>query len=259
MSATAQASLDSDHLSQTQAGKLAGQNTFACSALAGKVGRAPNKALYARQHMPLGRHTRLSKTLRFSLRWIVESLPYAPSRRFASAFSSVRAVTYIDAQSDGDLGACVLRARADGSYTGFYTYFSLPRSIKRFFQRYQNPIQIFECCAALLLLWTFPDLTGSTVIFCDNIGQQATLSRGYSLRNEECTPIAHMFWVEATSRGLEPWTARVSSKDNLADGPSRFRESGALSIVKELQLQWVAAKFPEVKLIELLFAMGSTR
>jgi|TARA_B100001758_G_C17800199_1_gene299171 hypothetical protein len=68
-----------------------------------------------------------------------------------------------------------------------------------------------------------------------------------------------MFWVEATSRGLEPWTARVSSKDNLADGPSRFRESGALSIVKELQLQWVAAKFPEVKLIELLFAMGSTR
>ena len=77
MCVSAQEALCANHLSQAQAGKLAGKNTFSCSALAGKVGRAPNKALYARQHMPLGWSTRLSRNLRFSLKWIRDSLPYA--------------------------------------------------------------------------------------------------------------------------------------------------------------------------------------
>ena len=259
MCVAAQEALSANHLSQAQAGKLAGKNTFSCSALAGKVGRAPNKALYARQHMPLGWSTRLSRNLRFSLKWIRDSLPYAPPRQVASSTRAVRYVTYVDAQSDGDLGACVLEIFHDGSFTGQYTYFSLPSSVKSRCQRYQNPIQIFECCAALLLIWTFPGLKDAVVVFCDNIGQQATLTRGYSLRNDICTPIAHLFWVEATRRGLEPWIARVSSKDNLADGPSRFREAGALAAVQHLNLTFTHPNFLEVELLEVMSEMDSRR
>jgi len=65
--------------------------------------------------------------------------------------------------------------------------------------------------------------------------------------------------MEATRHGLEPWIARVSSKDNLADGTSRFREAGALSAIQHLELAFTRPNFHEVELVEMMSAMDSRR
>ena len=51
----------------------------------------------------------------------------------------------------------------------------------------------------------------------------------------------------------------IDCHDNIADGPSRFREPGALSEVRALNMTFAEPYFPETKLIELLSEMASNQ
>ena len=158
------------------------------------------------------------------------------------------------------LGRASLRFFQTGPFARQKTHFSLPSSVKLRCRRYQNPILIPRFSNVVQHSYNNIDfdLSGS-IVFCDNIGHQAALTMSYSLGNDICTPIAHLFWMEPTRRGLELWIARVSSNDNLADGPSRFREVGALSAVQHLKLTFTHPSFHKVELVEMTSAMDSRR
>ena len=62
--------LAANHLRPARAGKLSGQGNFASAGLFGRIGRAPLRAVYQRQHEKGRRSFALTNSLRYALTWL---------------------------------------------------------------------------------------------------------------------------------------------------------------------------------------------
>ena len=220
-------------LSARRAAELAGKCNFALAAVYGRCGRAMAKPIYARAHMKSTscrsdyknpfQGNQLGKGLRLALLWIRDVLPLVPARTYMSRARRAQYIMYVDATGSGGLGAVLLNTNEVGNHQVYYTcqHFHADDLLGHLKQK----VHVYETLAAWMGIRAFAHLMpegGSCDIYCDNILQQTTLTKGYS-RSSDCTNIAHTVWSWCALKKLDPWFVRVISKDNLADGPSRDR------------------------------------
>jgi len=101
----------------------------------------------------------------------------------------------------------------------------VPEVIVRTWKTMSNKTRVIHQAELLpaklaLDLWA-PRLEGRRVIvFIDNAAAEGALVRGAS-SSEPSARIVGRFWETATRHALDIWIARVPSKSNPADGPSR--------------------------------------
>ena len=58
------------------------------------------------------------------------------------------------------------------------------------------------------------------LLYCDNTPVQAVINNGSS-SSKSLNTLAHLYWISCASKKLDVMVYRVSSKNNIADGPSR--------------------------------------
>ena len=97
--------------------------------------------------------------------------------------------------------------------------------------RHDNQITVQEMLAVVLLMGTFRDvLRGALLLlFIDSDGVRHALQRGTG-GPPEVALLVGKFWLEAAELHLGAYTARVESKANIADGPTREDVSVLLSL-----------------------------
>ena len=76
-------------------------------------------------------------------------------------------------------------------------------------------------------------------------GAEAAIRRGRARRPDHAR-LVHQQWFEAACLGLELYILRVSTKDNIADVPSR--EAGVPAILQHIGAQYVEPRFSDESL-----------
>jgi len=211
--------IEKDTLTPTDAGKFAGQVNFLQGALYGSVGRAPLKAVYARQHSRV-HVVRLTPLLKVALQWLLKIVDEADPRPIRLV-GDVRphAIAFVDASGAGWLAALLISPNGHRAYVKYF----LDDSFKGFLKPRGNYIQFLEMAAAYLLLCSFEnELHGCELdLYCDNIAQQGALRKGFS-RAWDFAVVAGTFWGKAAELKIDVWTERVPSAFNPSDYPTRF-------------------------------------
>ena len=89
--------------------------------------------------------------------------------------------------------------------------------------RVDDQIRTQEMLAVALLIGTFPDiLSGSLVrVVIDDDGVRHALQRGTG-GAPEVAPLVGILWLHAAETRTVWYAARVESKANIADGPTRY-------------------------------------
>ena len=89
-----------------------------------------------------------------------------------------------------------------------------------------NYIQFLEMCSSILAITTFADelKDANTILYCDNNGQLGALIRGFS-REWDYSVVAGVFWRIACFQSMSLQLARVPSVENVADIPSRPKDT----------------------------------
>jgi len=92
----------------------------------------------------------------------------------------------------------------------------------QFIERKDHQIGVQEALGVALLFGTFGDmLTGKLVLcFVDNDGVRHSLTKG-TAKAPEVRHVAGELWLECARRQVALFLARVESKANIADDPSR--------------------------------------
>ena len=105
-----------------------------------------------------------------------------------------------------------------------------------------NHIGILEALAINLGIETFSTLLRhkAPFVFIDNDGVLGGFLRGGS-RPMDVNLTVGRFWLLAAELDLAQFLARVTSKANLADGPTR----GYLSLLRELGATWIEPVVPD--------------
>ncbi len=233
--------LASRRISTQGAQQLAGKSIFCCSALFGKIGRAPLCPIFARCGLKRSGSFKMSKQLLLAVSWLKNIFTNPPSREFAPSRAGTKhkAVLYVDATGAGSLGACLVTKDKR-----FFTHLLMPPRLLHWTEKRENPIQVYEMAAAILGLSSFSkDLRGANVIvFCDNSAQAGSFHKGFS-RRFDCSVLAHTFWSVCFGLGLGAWIEWVASESNVADLPSRL-DNARLEKLVELGFTQVEPNVP---------------
>ena len=240
---------ESNELSPTLAGRLAGKGSYLATQVNGRVGRAALKPLFGRQHTSTP-NRKLTHALRagcVSLMHILDwapprFVPFAPSTSkapvlLADAFFQVGGARWNVGDSDmpavwpaeslddcaNGLGAVLLPV--DGSRPEYFAS-SVPTEVLAAFATRRQFIFFLEAVAQCLPAWHWAQRlaggpAGAFVSFCDNSSAQGALVKGYTA-DPPCNVLIALYWSSMAVLGAAPWFERVSSKDNIADAVSRF-------------------------------------
>ena len=150
-----------------------------------------------------------------------------------------QAVLWTDASSSPPCLAAVLRIGNKVVYTSW----KVPNSLmSKMVQRLDNHIGILEAMAVNLGIETFSAVLQhkAPFIFVDNDGVLGGFLKGGS-RPMDINLTVGRFWLRSAELDLAPYLARVTSKANLADGPTR----GYLSLLRELGAVWMEPVVPD--------------
>ena len=243
----------SNKLSPASAATLAGRLNFAASALFGRVGRAPLRAVYARQHQerdPENLYYRLTVLLRAALQALFDLLECPPPRIAHAPWATLPPVTiFTDGAGDGCIGGVALLPERGGHAVVFMSRVS-GRAMRRMVHRF-NQIALIELLAVLTGVEEFRELIrGRDVrIFVDNTVAESSLRNGYMRRDsrDACALIGEL-WLQLLHLGVNVWFDRVPTAFNIADGPSRPLSPELLEPLFELgfPVSWIVdANVPE--------------
>ena len=117
----------------------------------------------------------------------------------------------------------------------YFTVAKTPQHVwDQFLERGYNQIGCQEMLAVGIGFYTFESLVRGThcLAFVDHEGVRAALQHG-GTRAPEVSMLVHHFWQAVAQSSVAWFTARVESKANVADGPSRdnFSEMIALEAI----------------------------
>ena len=203
----------------TCAAKFAGRFNFAVSSAGNRVGRAYIAALYMQAYFPM-RGWALSSLLRTSLEWWVQYLQLRPPAKFGLGDAGrPTMVTWQDAAGGSRWVAAVICVKEQW----FYTRMKTPLEIwQQLLPRNDDQIGYQEFLGVVLALSTFQShLEGCLWIsFIDNMGIMFNVRNGSSDSPEVCLAVGHL-WLTLGKLGTDLHAARVESKANIADGPTR--------------------------------------
>jgi hypothetical protein len=232
--------LERGSLEPGQASKLAGRLSFAVSAAAGKVGRAFLKPFYAQAHDPLPGNRASPRLLR-AAEWFVHYLRIQPPVVQEACLASRPHVrTWSDAAGVSRWVAAV--AEVDGKF--LWTRVRTPDCIwDQLLERGDQQIGVQEMLGVALAWGTFRSrLHGALwTAYVDNQGVLGAILKGGSGAPEVNMAVGHL-WLDLAACTVGLHVARVESKANVADGPSRDEFSeldrlGATYVEPELP-QW---------------------
>ena len=229
--------LAASHLDPGAAAKLAGRLSFAVTAAAGRVGRAYVKPLYAQASSPLSGN-RLSMWLTFALVWWLAYLKERPVTEVGATVARRHVIAWTDAAGESRWLGAVLYA--DGLF--FFARCITPDGIfEQLIDRGDNQIGVQEMLGVLLLFESFADrLKGALVtLYIDNDGVLGSCIKGSSFGPEINLCVGRM-WLTIARLGVDVSFARVESKANVADGPTR----DFLDVLLGLGAACVTAKLP---------------
>jgi len=217
--ATIRMCLERQHCDAGTSGKLAGRLQFACTVAADKVGRAYIGPFHAQQNDPLPGGA-ISRRWTMSARWWLRYLEErGPTVRALDSEDrqTVRCFTDAAGVSRGVAAVVLLGDEI------FYCATVVPQDLwDQFIDRKDHQIGVQEALGVALLFGTFGDmLTGKLVLcFVDNDGVRHSLTKG-TAKAPEVRHVAGELWLECARRQVALFLARVESKANIADDPSR--------------------------------------
>ena len=229
---------DNMHCESGLASKLAGRLSFAVCVANHRVGRAFIKAFHAQPNSPLT--TCLAGPLLLqAVEWFILYLTVRPrATRYADTSLRPHIRTWVDASGEGRWIAAVMFC--DGRW--FWTRMKTPQALwDQLLPRGDHQIGFQELLSVLLAQQTFaPWLTRALrTSYGDNDGVLHALTHGSGGGPEVNLAVGH-FWIECASSHMGWYGARMESKANIADGPTR-NEFGALHA---LGAEWVVPKLP---------------
>jgi hypothetical protein len=242
-----QTALETNDLTPAKAATLAGKAGFLATTMFNKMGRAPLKAIYARQSAcPKSSRFPINPQLFAALTMIRHLTWSAPPRTLTLDYAKKHsAVVYTDAffragdirlkpsqwerlldkdsnmLGDNGWGAVCLFRRGD-KWQAEYTYGVVPADLVAIVGRTKAFIYALEAIGQILPAIAFRSrLSPEYVSFCDNEPARHALTKGFS-SVDEVNALMAFFWAWNARFGKSPWTERVSSKANWADSISRF-------------------------------------
>ena len=188
--------LAANHLRPARAGKLSGQGNFASAGLFGRIGRAPLRAVYQRQHEKGRRSFALTNSLRFALRWLRQVVLSAGPRLVFEprSLSPRRRVTlYTDATGGGVLGAvCV----PPPPFRPAWVRAVVPPELTSLLRPRLTQVGPYEALAIVLALSAFADRgleDADILLFVDNTEAQSIAINGFASA-EDTALIAGDIW-----------------------------------------------------------------
>ena len=238
-------SLQLGRLSPASAATLAGRMNFAETAMFGRVGRAPLRAVYARQFQPCDRSLNryaLTASLRAALQALLLLLDSPPPRVIPVPWTVLAPVTlFTDGEGYGSIGGVLLTHEAGGRAFAFSS--KVTNRVIRMLHARRNQIALIELLAVLTAVDEFAELLrGRDVrIFIDNVVAEASIRNGYMRRDsrDACVLVAAL-WQKFLQLQINVWVDRVPSRLNIADGPSRPDKPELLQPLYDLgfPVQW---------------------
>ena len=206
-------------LEQGMASKMAGRLSFAVSAAAGRVGRAFLKPFFAQANDPLP-GGRASPWLLRAAEWFIHYLRVQPPLRQEADLSARRHVrTWSDAAGVSRWVAAVVEV--DGEF--LWTRVRTPDHIwRQLLERGDQQIGVQEMLGVALAWGTYSDILKGTrwTSFVDNQGVLGAILKGGSGAPEVNMAVGHL-WLDLAAYAVDLHVARVESKANISDGPSR--------------------------------------
>lgn len=229
ITADIKAILLADELTTGSASKLAGELMFASTSFLGKIGRVYMRPPWSRA-ASTGNNPQLSVELRQAMQWWLVTLPTIPPRQVPLRARSREGITiYADGMLEpgaNDVGAVIIYPPSMTKRPQYFKY-SIPDEVLQQLEPRETQIAPIEMIGVIVALCTWRDDIQDTAVnvFCDSKNAVDILLKGYSSKND-LTDLAARFWSDLAELGTAPWLARVATKLNLADGPSRsdFKE-----------------------------------
>lgn len=219
------------------ASKFAGRLSFAVTSSCDKVGRAFVKPFYAQSHAPIHGH-RMTSRLQLAARWWIAflTLRIPPFRPFCPR---EHIVVWTDAAGASRWLAAVVKFRG----TWLWTRIQITRELwESFIPRADDQIMMQELLAVPLAYSTFAEqLSGSSItVFIDNDAVMSALLHG-SAGIEDVNISIGQIWLDLAEMRIAFGAARVESRANVADGPTRDN----FTLLHELQATYVAPVLPD--------------
>lgn len=209
--------LSEGRLSPGKASKLAGKLSWGACALFHRVGRAMLRPLFDQKSRRDGKMcAELERALRWWLSVLHEGL--SEKRRWRTEPKPVVHL-FCDARGTPPHLAAVLFDEK----SCYFTHMTPPESVLAQFQsRKDAQIVGLELLAISLGLCTFEARLSNrcVVVHPDNTGSECSVRRG-TARSFDHAQLVHEQWLQAARHGMELVIRRVSTKDNIADLPSR--------------------------------------
>ena len=220
------------------AAKAAGRMNFALQSGRSKAGRAYLKALLAQAFAPMPYYT-VSPRLAFACKWCLKYLEARPSSVFAGICESRQHVrTWYDASGVGRWVAVFLFV--DGQW--YWTRAQVAQAfLDTLLARRDNYIGMQELLAPILALGTWPDTFKAVLwtAWLDNQGVLHSLLKGSS-GSPEANELVGSLWLSLARDFVDLFCARVESKSNVADGPTR----NCFQWVEKLRAIWTEPSWP---------------
>ena len=234
-----QAALEHGTLLAGDAAKLAGRFSFAAQMIFNRYGRAMIRPIRRQEYAPL-KDGKLSLDLKEAIRWWTVAIKedICDEKAFGGC-TPERVDVYCDAASTPPVIAAVLI----GANVCEMAYMKAEALIPLWLQPRDAQIMGLELLAIVLALETFGHRLREklVVIWTDNEAAEHALIRGGAGCGDH-NRIIHGFWAAVRRLRCEICIARVPSKDNIADGPTRD--------------YWVATRLIGAKCVEPLVPIG---
>ena len=244
--------IDEGKLLSKQAQRLRGRMQFAESQLYGRTGK---RCLRVLADFAEGRRSVLTAKDIFFLRMFHELLKKNVPREVAAP-GAENFLIFTDACYEPDHPAWPCGLGGVAIYGGRRSLFSLAldAEIRAFFGEGVKKQIIFEIetLAALLAIcvWNTSLRSGRVVLFVDNEGIKFSLLKGLS--DNACVDrMAELFAELECAKHVTTWIARVPSKSNVADPPSRGVVNGA-SLKNAVDVSATASRVLKAILSQLL-------
>ena len=205
-------------ISRHNAEKMAGRLQAAVSMSLDKTGRAFVKPFYAQANKPTRRNTLWLST---ATEWWLKYLQIRPPSFMTVAGDRPTQFIYSDAAGDSHQIAAVLMHRVNGVWRYKWTAMKVPDAIwDQLLDRGDCQIGYQEFLAVVLGYSTFRRKSAMSIGFIDNDGVLGALMKGSANHPEVNTGIG-MLWLDFAVDDVSFFGARVESKANISDEPSR--------------------------------------
>ena len=206
---------------------MAGRLQAAVSMSVDRTGRAFIKPFYAQANQPL---KRVSPRLVHAADWWIKYLTLRSLSSLSLAGDRPTVHMWTDAAGRSRIIAAVLMCWIDGARSYFWTSMEVPQLIwDQLLDRGDEQIGYQEFLAVVLGYCSFGLRQTLAIGFIDNDGVLASLVKGSARPPEVNTGIGHL-WLDFAADGVSFIGARVESKANIADEPSRSRHGTLASL-----------------------------